>query len=740
MTSAPNSINPAVRPQQHAPASAAQGMGVDPVKLILRSKWLLAGAAGAGLVLGTIAHVAWLYSYPFYKPRAIFECFPPETSPWNLPGAGGVTNNDEVTTFMQTQVRIMTSEDLLQSLVEGQKFKDVAPKWSDRFKKSDGTYNTTKMFSYLEDDLSAKVLTQTRLIELTFVWKYPDEAAAIVKLVMDEYMDRVRRLNDIQFQDRTNALNKNIEDAKREILLLQGQESAIIKTNRVDSVDQRLTETADRISLVNRRIQELSDQKLDVEKRLEIREAQKNHESGVAQIPEEIKVRVARDPFLINLQQDMTSLATALEGLKLNGIQPEHRRYKQVQSQLDATRSEFQTKQQELWTLEFESEINEMRNMQQSLQRQTEVAKAEVADLRIRQVDLSGVITNLDNIKEKIRAQQNSVQSASDKLRELNVVIAQPTAARILPRQVNIREPKEPYFPKIYFMVPAGALLCLGLVGGVVVLREVVDQRIKGPGDINLIPRTRLLGWVADASEDPAGPGVVETAFRDRPKGLLAENFRQIRSSLLKKLEIAGHKTVVVAGCMPSSGSTSVASNLALAAAAAGKNVLLIDANFRRPALHRVFGVTEGPGLGDVLAGEQTLAGAAQAMKDNPNLKILSAGPSAKRVYEALASDAFGKILADARAAYDVVFVDVAPAVVSGDAVTIANRADSSILVARTFSEKRGMIARIKNELTESRGEFLGVIVNGVKTAAGGYLKGNIQATHDYHSEAESKA
>jgi capsular exopolysaccharide synthesis family protein len=318
--------------------------------------------------------------------------------------------------------------------------------------------------------------------------------------------------------------------------------------------------------------------------------------------------------------------------------------------------------------------------------------------------------------------------------------MAQPTAARIVEATKNIRVPREPEMPKLLFMIPAGAVLGLGLASGLVVLREIVDQRLKGPGDVGLIPRTPLVGWVADASEDPAGPGVVETAFRDRPRGLLAENYRQIRSTVIKKMEPSGHKTVLVAGCMPSSGATSVAANLALACAAAGKKVLLIDANFRRPAVHRIFGAAEGPGLADVLNGETTLSVAAQSVKDIASLKVLTAGPVEKRYHEALATPAFAAVLEAAKGEYDCVFVDVPPVVVSGDAAAVANKVDASILVARTFSEKRGMIARIKNEIAETRSEFFGVVVNGVKSSAGGYLKGNIKATHEYRHDAEVKA
>jgi capsular exopolysaccharide synthesis family protein len=740
MTTVSNTAVPAaVRPP--APAAAApamQGMGVDPMKLLQRNKWTLLVAGAAGLGLGLAAHIFFMRFYPIYKPHAVFECYPPESSAWTLPGGSGSTNNEEVATFMQTQVRIMTSEEILQKVAELPKLREVAPKYTARFQNRDGTYDTSKLGKYLGEDVTAKVVTQTRLIDLSFGWTSPSEAAGVVKLVMDEYMDTVARLNDDQFKSRTSAHSKNIEDAKREIQLLQARQATIIRDNNVDSVDQRLTEANIRLELVNRRITEVSGQLEDVETRIRIREAQKTNETGVPIIPDEIKSRVSRDPFIVALQQDITAMQTQIQALKGKGVQPAHRQLQALVSRHDAAKGELEAKQQELWTQEFESELNEMKNMRESLKSQLEQSTDEAGKLRGRQTTLAQVLTDLDDIRDKIRQQQVAVQSSSEKLRELNAIMAQPTAVRILARQRDVREPKEPVFPRLVFMVPAGALLSLGAVGGFIVLREVVDQRLKGPGDVSLIPRTRLLGWVADAGEDPAGPGVVETAFRDRPRGLLAENFRQIRSSLHKKMEVAGHRAVVVVGCMPSSGATSIAANLALASAASGKKVLLIDANFRRPALHRVFGVPEGPGLGEVLAGEAPIASAAAAIKDNPNLRVLTAGAANRRVYESLATESFGRVLSEARGLYDCVYVDVAPAVVSGDAVAIANRCDASILVARTMSEKRGMIARIKNELSEARGEFLGVIVNGVKSSAGGYLKGNIKATHDYQNEAEA--
>src|SRR5690606_34408184 len=120
--------------------------------------------------------------------------------------------------------------------------------------------------------------------------------------------------------------------------------------------------------------------------------------------------------------------------------------------------------------------------------------------------------------------------------------------------------------------------------------------------DINLIPRLRLLGIVPDAGEDPSRPREVATAFRDTPTGVVTESFRQLRAPLIRTMDGHDHKSLLVMGPMPGSGATAVACNLAMACAAAQERVLLVDANFRRPSMHKIFGTPDAPGLADVLA------------------------------------------------------------------------------------------------------------------------------------------
>jgi len=92
------------------------------------------------------------------------------------------------------------------------------------------------------------------------------------------------------------------------------------------------------------------------------------------------------------------------------------------------------------------------------------------------------------------------------------------------------------------------------------------------------------------------------------------------------------------------------------------------------------------------------------------------------------------QLIRDASAKYDLVLVDTAPAMVAGDGQALANRCDGVILVVRALAEKRGLVARIRDQLGDTRAEFLGVVINAVRASAGGYLKGNIRTSYEYQN------
>jgi len=717
-----------------APAApAAGGSTIDPLKLLNKYKFLLIGAAVLGAVVGVGAHLILRKVYPVWTPSATFQCLAStnKTSEFN-----SAPSTEEMLRFMQTQVRIMTSSQVLQKVAEDPSLRTNAPKWSGPFMTvdaSNGTpaFDSAEALKELKDDVRARVIPGTNLIELSMKASDKHDATAVVGLVRQQYMSLVKEQGSSGINNRMDAIKQTIDRLDQESQGLSLQKEQLISTGQVDSIDSRVEANRQELAETNLKLIEVQQMLDSGRTRKKQMDAEWNNPGGIA-FGDELKSVVDKDPQILDLRTMIQRFENDQQALLQMNLSRDHRQYVTLQAQIDATKQNLEAKREELLKKAFAAQLESTRNAVAELEAQesTLVSRRDAAQKRLQ--DLTRLQSKYNDLNTRLEGVTQTRTSQASDLANLLALSKSETTNRVLELERE-RVPNEMSFPKLKMLLPAGIAFFLFLTGATVLLIEIVDQRVKGPGDIAIIPRARLVGWVPDASEDPAGAGAVETAFRDRPKGVLAESFRQVRATLLKRIQSTDHRVILITSGMPTSGATSVASNLALAFASADKRVLLIDANLRRPGLHRVFGIPETPGLADVLGRQKELAQAVQATS-TPNLDLLPAGAKDQRVFERLSNDAMSELLAKARSMYDLVLVDVAPAVVGGDAQALAQRCDASILVVRAMADKRGMVARIKNELSETKSEFLGVIVNGVKSATGGYMKRNIRTAHEYHN------
>ena len=193
-------------------------------------------------------------------------------------------------------------------------------------------------------------------------------------------------------------------------------------------------------------------------------------------------------------------------------------------------------------------------------------------------------------------------------------------------------------------------------------------------------------------------------------------------------------KTIACLSALPEAGTTAFVTNLADSVAASGRKVLVVDANFRRSHLAAAMGVEPGvAGLGDLLRGRNTVSEVIRSAQGG--VDIVTAGTSENRVFELFSTPAFDAFLRDASANYDLVVIDVPPMVVAGDALTIANRVDGTVLVVRAFQEQRGLVQRVVSQLGDVRAQLIGVVLNRPRNTAGGYLRKNYEAMAAYASK-----
>lgn len=726
---------PRPSPVAAAPAGGSGGSSIDPVKMFKQYYPMLILAFMVGTGLGVAAHFGLRIVYPVYSSKVTFEVRDPIANVTDITRIP--QSRDEQERFLGTQVQLMMSNLVLTQAVKNPRVLET--KWAEQFADAKSrTIEVDKAIRQLEKDISARIVPQTSLLQLSMSTHRDVDCAIIVNAVADAFMDDHRSRSRDSSRNSRTALTSRITALKGEIKGIETSRDKMLSDKHIDAMDMVTTGASLELSTVSQTLIDVMANQSAVQSRMDEYQT-KLRASSVDQIPDRLREDAKKDPVLQQYEQKIASLKDSEGAMLKQGYGNNHDDVVAIRANIDAS---TRLKEEHLNRLLLEmrsAEIDEIQSRLSSLAAQKKDLETKAAENNKRREEILQTKVLFDQMTADLTAKKSELQkyevAFNDKEIETFRLNDKSESVGDRVRVIAVGEtPKALSFPQFKVLVPLGAILVTGLVGGLIFLREVLDQRVRGPHEAAMVPRVKVLGIVPQASDDPSRPASVETAFRDSPTGVITECFRQMRAPLMQKMQQAGHKSLMVISGMPGSGATTVASNLAIGCAGAGERVLIIDANFRRPAMQRVYKLADKAGLADVLAGTATLDDAVQD-STQPGLSVLCAGSVAARaVPERLASEAMNRVMAEASAKYDRIFIDVPPAIVAGDGMAVANRCDAAIIVVRAYSEKRGLLARVRNQLGDTRADFLGVVVNAVRSSAGGYFKRNIKATHMYQN------
>ena len=281
----------------------------------------------------------------------------------------------------------------------------------------------------------------------------------------------------------------------------------------------------------------------------------------------------------------------------------------------------------------------------------------------------------------------------------------------------------------------------LGLVAAVflsvvlILLLEQLDNRIKGPADVERLIDVRTIGAVPllmpeRNGDQPLPPDEAE-AERIRVEGF-HEAFRALRSQVFLLGGDPPPRVIGVVSARNAEGRTTVALNLAESIAQAGETVVLMDANLRSPAVHGMYGLPPEPGLANVLRGELPVESALRDA-DVPGLKVLPAGPPPEDPAMLLGSPALRGLIGNLRSSYGWVVVDTPPGLAFVDAVLTAAELDGVLMVVAAGEIARGAQDRLMHEFEAVGASLFGAVVNKV-------LPQHSDALYFYQQAAELRA
>jgi polysaccharide biosynthesis transport protein len=351
------------------------------------------------------------------------------------------------------------------------------------------------------------------------------------------------------------------------------------------------------------------------------------------------------------------------------------------------------------------------------------------------ELDTAALTRARGEVLDRVRALEKSGDSTSalhaslvDKEQQLATMEALQTsnASLIKPAQSATKTQPKPA-RNAALGIALGLLLGIGLA----FLRDALDTHVRSADSVARRLGLPVLAQIPQPPRSLRGPG--RLAMVDGPDSIYAEPFRILRANL----DVIDHsaKTIMVSSAIENEGKSTTIANLAVAAARAGREVIVADFDFRNPFLGTFFSDGSRQGLTDVADGQISLGealvpvilGAAPAnghtspsngaSKGHVSLRYLPTGALPPNPGEFIGSPQVERVLADLAARADLVLLDSAPMLGIGDALTLTSKVDALILVTRLNLLRRPMLRELERALARCRAKPLGIVVTDVPAA-----------------------
>lgn len=286
--------------------------------------------------------------------------------------------------------------------------------------------------------------------------------------------------------------------------------------------------------------------------------------------------------------------------------------------------------------------------------------------------------------------------------------------------------PTKPSSPKLLYNLLIGCAIGFALAGILVFIRDQLDDRIRIPEDIEAKTDLSLLG-VIPLAEDTSPVHAL-----DDPRSPIAEAYNSLRSSLFYATSEGLPGILLVTSAQASEGKTTSSLALARSMALAGKKALLIDADLRRPSVHRLNGADNSRGLTTLLTSREPAHSVIEA-SDHENLSIIVSGPTPPSPTELLSSARMAAILEELVPHYDVIIIDSAPVLGLADAPVLSAIADGVILIVEADRGRRGPLKAAIRRLKAMNPLLLGAVLTKFDAASAGNRYSDYYGYDYYH-------
>ncbi|MDZ7757197.1 GumC family protein [Rhodohalobacter sp.] len=745
-----------------------QSGGLDPktiVFTIFRYKWLILLFLIAG---GT---AAWFYAdtiEPTYESRGTILVSSPDQQRDNelsriinqTTGGGDATLANEMQVMQShsfaRQVARSLSED------EDTDISDLPTFWRE---KEDGSVEKKELDAVansIRSGLKIQLVNRdSDVLEMSFTSSSPVETATIVNSAMNVYVEESTIQNRKDAESTTDFLEKerarlkeNLEEAEQELKNFMDRTGIVAVNNQASSAVNRREQIQAELEEVQLELEATEMAIKNQEEELErIRPGLVNDFSDAVapriQSRQELLNEYERERYLIlqnypNVRQreetptQLKRLDEQIENLK-NEISKLSEEIFSEQDEYMGMESAERTRM----VTEIQTRLVELRLQKSQYESRIDVLQERKAEAEESFQELPAEMTQLAQLQRDLEMQEQLYLDVSRRYADMSTwKETQYGNGRIIDLATV---PGAPISPNKILILMMGIVLSGMLAGFVIVVREFFDNSISSIGTIKShdIPMLAAIPAFKKISVNngsglakyEVGNGDVPNEmvlFRDR-SNIVSESIRRLKNNIIFQNADNVPKTIAITSSEKGEGKTSIASNLALAFAEEGYKTLIIDADFRRPRVHTLFGLSNERGISDLIRGQASASEVIQS-SDNKYLKVVTSGSKTDRPDSLVNDKNFGSFLKKTESIFDVIILDTPPFGIISDSTSLLKNADATVMVAKYRKTNKQVYEHTLDELRRINANVCGMVLNGFepdKDPAGHYSSGYYKSMYE---------
>jgi polysaccharide biosynthesis transport protein len=697
------------------------------IRVLAKRKWVI--LACLGTIFAVVA-IASLKMTPIYEASGSIAINKPDST-LNFKDSATFSLDYYDPTELDTEVKILQSDLLaLQVITElnlDHSSSSNAPPSSSLDLTPDpmqvDSAHISSLVGGFKGSLRVALAPNTRIIEVYYRSADPQTAASVVNTLMQTYMESNVKSHFEMTMQASDWLEKQLVDLQMKVETSQEKLVRYQRDHEILGIDEKQNITTAKLDELNKELTAAESERMDKESFYRLVES--GDPDAIASSAGGLDAGAgsqSASALMETLRAKQADLRIQVADLNTQ-FGPSYPKLTQLNNQLKQIDSEIQAEMKKIASKvrgQYMTALQRENMLHDALERQKQEAN---------KLNESAIQFNL--LKRDAEAYRQLYDGLLQKMKEASVSAGlKSNNFRIVDKARVPSGPVEPNVPR-----NLGFALILGLMSGVglAFLLEGLDNTVRTTEQARMISGLAALGMIPMGSkssrEGPDGKRLVlassneavELITQVRPQSQMAESYRALRTSLLLSNLGAPPKVIMVTSALPQEGKSTTSINCAIVLAQKGVRVLLIDADLRRPSIHKTLGMAPRSGLSNVLTGSTTLQQAITRSPILPNLHILPAGTPPPNPAELLASSNMRDVLAQLREQYDHIVVDTPPTLSVTDAVVLSPRADAVVLVIRSAQTTKQALRRSRDVLVSVNAKVCGVLLNAVDLSSPDY-------------------